>query len=199
MRTSPLAAQLVDVETAFAGYGWYDALTTMTNIRFEAEHQGGFLVVSDAAAAPGIEDHVAADIITMRAELVEGERTYAISALTDVVFVTNEELWSDLDGARIVYRRDIDPGELAELIEAAYFEASSDTNCDSWDTQLSYLRKESRAVALRLLRGADDALCDKFRSIVQEHKWLLPSGACLHIIVADQIDVRLENSIIVPS
>ena len=132
----------------------------------------------------------------MKANLRDGPRLYPISAETDVALVTDTEVWSDLDAARIVYRKTLAVDDLAEILEAAYFSACDDCDSDSWETQHRYFRSEARELALKLLCGADEAVCDRFRSLLQDNRWLLPKDAALHLMMeGDAISVRLDRPV----
>lgn len=132
----------------------------------------------------------------MKADLRDGTRLYPISAETDVALVTDTEVWSDLDAARIVYRKTLAVDDLAEILEAAYFSACDDCDSDSWETQHRYFRSEARELALKLLCGADEAVCDRFRSLLQDNRWLLPKDAALHLMMeGDAISVRLDRPV----
>ena len=180
----------------FDGYSWYDALARIGNFRFEVEHEAGSLVIADAATAIPLSGHLEASPILLRADLRDGDRLYPISAETDIALVTDGEVWSDLDAARIVYRKTLATGDLADILEAAYFRACDDCDSDSWDTQHRYFRSEARELALKLLCGADEAVCDRFRSLLQDNRWLLPSDAALHISMeGDAMTVRLDRPI----
>lgn len=196
LRASPLRAQMVEEEPAFAGYGWYDKVSRMEHFRFEVAHQAGSLTIAEAMTTIPLSGHLEASRIVMKADLRDGDRIYPIACETDVALVTDGEVWSDLDAARIVYRKTLAVDDLADLLESAYFRACDDCDSDSWETQHRYFRSEARELALKLLCGADEAVCDRFRSLLQDNRWLLPKDAALHLMMeGDAISVRLDRPV----
>jgi hypothetical protein len=194
LNASPLRAQMVDEEEAYRGYAWYDGLARLEKFRFDVEHDGGSLTITDAMAVPVICDHLCASKITFCADLHDQGRIYPIAEDADVAFVTDDAIWAGLEAARIIYRDTITPEDLTDLLDAAYFCASDDSACDSWDTQHRAFEAEARECAVKLLCGPDEAICDQFRCLLQNNRWLLPEGASLQISVSgDNIDVALSR------
>lgn len=191
---SPLRGQMVCEEPGFDGYAWYDRLARIGSFRFEVEHDGGSFIVAEAASEPPLTAHLEANRIVFKADLLDAGKLYPIAAEAEVVFATNPDCWSGLDAASIVYCPSLAVDELAELLEAAFFSACDDSNSDSWETQHRYFCKEARELALKLLAGPDAAICDRFRALLQENRWLLPAGAELAIAMrGEAITVSLER------
>lgn len=194
LSASPLRAQMADELAAYRGYSWYDRLPRIDNFRFDVEHQGGTLSIADAATSPAITDHLLATRITLRADLHDNGQVNPIVEETDVALVSNPDYWDGLDAACIVYRDALTPDDLTDLLDAAYFSASNDVDCNSWESQHRDFVSDARQCAVKLLCGPDEAVCDQFRRLLADNCWILPKGASVQLSMADDyINVALAR------
>jgi hypothetical protein len=198
LQASPLRERLVAACPAYEGYRWYDRIPRLANIRFDVVHDGGAFTIDDALTEPMLADHLRATEITFRADLRDGDQLISISEDIDVAFVSDDVSWAGLEAVRIVYRDTLPPGDLADLLDAAYFCPFEDADCDSWDTQHRAFETEARECAVTLLRGIDEAICDQFRCLLRDNRWLVPKGVTLQLSVGgDSIEVQLTREAIV--
>ena len=194
LKDSPLRARLAEERREYAGYSWYDRLPRLGNFRFDIEHAGGNYTVTSAIAEPMPEAHLKATAITLRADLAEGTSIIDVSQPTDFALVTDQLIWDGLDAARIVYLDTLPSDDLIDLLDRVYFSPCDDSDSDSWDTQHRRFEADARDEAIKLLRGADEAICDQFRCLLRDHRWLLPKGVRLELSVdGDTINVVLER------
>ena len=185
LKSSPLRGQMVDPQPDFAGYSWYDALAQLGNFRFEIEHDGGCFTLTDGSTVPPLAGDVKASTITLRADLKDRGKLYPISAETDIVLASDPDFISNLDELRIIYLSTLPVDDLVDLLDAGYFCPSDDVASDSWDTQHRRFEADARDRAIKLLRGPDEAICDQFRCLVRDNRWIVPTGSRLAITRAD--------------
>ena len=194
LEASPLRGQLVDPQPDFAGYSWYDSLAQLGNFRFEIEHEGGCFTLTDGSTVPPLAGDVNASRVTLLADLKDAGKLYPISAETDIALASDPDFISDLDEARIIYHSALPVDDLVDLLDAGYFCPSDDVASDSWDTQHRRFEADARDRAIKLLRGADEAICDQFRCLVRDNRWIVPTGSRLSITLAgDDIEVTLTH------
>lgn len=80
----------------------------------------------------------------------------------------------------------LDPGELADLLYAAFFSPSDDADADSWEGQQSDFQAEALHLATRLLVSDNEARRRSIADAVRrELLWLIPRERSVHIAVRD--------------
>ncbi|MCH2240258.1 MAG: hypothetical protein MK060_20505, partial [Blastomonas sp.] len=181
------------------GYGWYDALHQLGNVRFyvAAAEQGH--VIAENGSFPPLDDHVRAERIELRFCVFhrssETQREERIPA--DVAFVVGEDGWySGVNQIRIAYVPcpALTPETLVDLIENVCFCASDDSEADSWDTQHEHFLRDARELAARVLLGEDEAIAARIRDTLAGILWVIPKDRQVAITVAPgtAIDVQLS-------
>lgn len=199
LREHPLRPHLVENHPAYAGYGWYDALHQLGNVRFyvSAGEQGH--VIAENGSFPPLDDHVRAETIELRFcvfhRASETQREERIPA--DVAFVMGEDGWySGVDQIRIAFVPGpaLTPETLVDLIENVCFCASDDSEADSWDTQHEHFLRDARELAARVLLGEDEAIAARIRDTLAGILWVIPKDRQVAITVAPgtAIDVQLS-------
>ena len=194
LNDNPIRQRLVDADSNYAGYSWYDRLARLDNFRFDVEHPGGAFTIASTNAEPMPTTHLKVSSITLLADLTDQASTTTISAGTDVALVSDQSIWDGLDAARIIYRDTLLADDLIDILDATYFSPNDDSESDSWDTQHRRFESDARDVAITLLRGPDEAICDQFRSLLRDARWLLPKDVNLILSIrGDDIEVSIER------
>ena len=194
-----LRPHLVENHPAYAGYGWYDALHQLGNVRFYVAAGERDHVIAENGSFPPLDDHVRAETIELRFcvfhRATETAREERIPA--DVAFVVNEDGWySGINQIRIAYvpGDDLTPETLVDLIENVCFCASDDSEADSWDTQHEHFLRDARELAARVLLGEEEAIAARIRDTLAGILWVIPKDRQVAITVAPgtAIDVQLS-------
>jgi hypothetical protein len=163
----------------FSGYDWYDRLPRIPALSFAVEIEGRRLGYSDQLSIPSDvgSGHVDAImlVVSILGPAASKEPAALLSFPLDMLVCANEG-WS-LGEAHVFVRdkANVEPSELARLIEACCFCFDEDGDCDSWDTQHRDFERDARAIANAILLGADDALLERIRSVfLDEIQCLIP-------------------------
>jgi hypothetical protein len=84
---------------------------------------------------------------------------------------------------------------LAELLEAAYFEPSEESDADAYETQKMRFQEEARVRALDMLVSSEEALQQQIGTVLErEVQWFVPEGVRVEISLSrDAMTVRLEK------
>jgi len=186
------ASRLAGPDDAMAGYSWYDALSRVTDLRFEIEIDGvehRFDANELPDVATGIADRI--DLVLEIAGAEAGKFTIPapVAILYDeCTHCTFEEAAIVLGSADAVT-----PAELVELLEGSCFCSSDDRDADSWDTQNSRFLLDAQEMATRLLLGDDAALIERVRAIVSYRvQWFVPEGRQFSIVIGrNALDVQI--------
>jgi hypothetical protein len=204
LREHPLRPHLVENHPAYAGYGWYDALHQLGNVRFyvSAGEQGH--VIAENGSFPPLDDHVRAETIELRFcvfhRASETQREERIPA--DVAFVVGEDGWySGVDQIRIAFVPGpaLTPETLVDLIENVCFCASDDSEADSWDTQHEHFLRDARELAARVLLGEDEAIAARIRDTLAGILWVIPKDRQVAITVAPGTAINVQLSACQPA
>jgi hypothetical protein len=204
LREHPLRPHLVENHPAYAGYGWYDGLHQLGNVRFyiAAGEQGH--VIAENGSFPPLDDHVRAETIELRFcvfhRASETQREERIPA--DVAFVVGEDGWySGVDQIRIAYVPGpaLTPEALVDLIENVCFCASDDSEADSWDTQHEHFLRDARELAARVLLGEDEAIAARIRDTLAGILWVIPKDRQVAITVAAGTAINVQLSACQPA
>lgn len=184
---APLGARLVDAVRAFEGYEWYDRIPHISELRFRFERGGAAFEYSDTSDFPELPSGPV-DALTLVVEIVNyGEKSFHEIPAEMLVAFDDAECY-DVDEAVILTARDaaVEPGILADLLEAICFSPCEDHDCDSWETQRERFRVEARQLATQIVLGDEAALLDRMRSAVRDHiAWLVPKDRGLTIKLDD--------------
>ena len=190
------SGRLFEADTRFEGYGWYDALATVTGLHTSIIEAGVTHPLdalrsapgpsSDTSAAPGVPDMIARpDAIHIHLDVVRGDgspETTTISA--DLAFAG--EGWCWIEDARPLVTRDsnLEPSELKQLLRAAYFSASDDADSDAYETQKTRFDGDAIHIALTLLASEEEAKKHTIAEAVwREIFWVVPRDREVSITV----------------
>ena len=176
-----LVAQLFEADRHLEGYDWYDRLDRVVGIRTEALTDGNATLITDVSASE--ESDIASQefparpediLVTLAIQRHDGtDRTLAMA--TDVAIAG--EAWSWPDDACIALTREssLQPHELSELLESAYFSPSDDCETDSYETQREHFRQEASHMATSLICGSEEALRQSILDAMRrEVRYLIP-------------------------
>ena len=188
-----IAGRMFEPDRRLEGYAWYDAIERIVTIHTEAtvgrrpyaldrypvpERNG-----APEAPLPQRPDSIRIGL-TVRPETGVG---HVLDLDADVAFAG--EAWSWVGDALplVTGGSDIDPWALAELMRAAYFSASDDTEADSWERQRDVFEQEAHHIATRLLVSDDAARRSSIAdAVTRELFWLIPHDRGAEISVRDR-------------
>ena len=216
-RRAGLTHRLFEPDRRLVGYGWYDAIPRLNDVRTEIgidgatctdielhERVGAAAKNGDTVKARRLEGDPSqgdcspqgdrADAITMRAVITgaDGEKNF-IRISADVAFL--DTAYGLLFGACpvITSDSDIDAEALADLLRLAYFCASDDCDADSVETQRAQFDTEALHLALKHVASADEATRAAIaRAVFHDIHWLMPRDRPVNILVrGDDVLVKL--------
>ncbi|WP_454887339.1 ATP-binding protein [Sphingomonas oryzagri] len=175
-----LGGRLVDAEPRLAGYGWYDALPRITDLRFTIRSGDAIHRHDEATPLPAMSSGYVDDI---RLEPVFADGRPAPSLPVGVLIERDPDGCDDLADTTILLTRDagMDVAGLADLLEKAAFCPSDDVAADSRETQLDDFRAEARGIAAELLLDDDQAVLLRIEDHLRKARWLLPEGRSVAI------------------
>ena len=193
-----IAGRLFEGDVRFEGYGWYDALARVRDIRTDICEGGVTRALhalraasdpsSDATTAPGVPDTLARpDAIHMHLHIVRANgppETMTIPA--DLAFVGEGWTWVAEAQPLVTRDSDLDPLQLKQLLRASFFSASDDADSDSYETQRARFDEEALHIATTLLCSADEARkCTIAEAVWREISWVVPRDREVSITVAN--------------
>ena len=194
-----LANRLFEADKRLEGYGWYDALSRVRDIRTGIE-AGGITHPLDALrttgngadgaiADGGIADSFARpDAIHMHVDIVHPDGTpESIAVPADLALIGEAYGWLQDVRPLVTADSDLAPEELARLLNSGFFSPSDDADADSWETQRTRFEEEALHMALKLLCSDDEARRQSIANAVwREILWLMPRGREVGITVRDR-------------
>ena len=189
---SPFSAPLVEAEPHFAGYAWYDALACVTDVRFRIEAGDAVCEVTDVDEAPQEVASGLVDGISLLVSVTHDGQVSQLVHTADVAFSPDTSFYDDVDEVGIFVRRGCDATspDVAELLERAIFNPSSDSGDDSYETQVDRFRASSRERTVRLLEGNDAAIEAQLRMLLQTYPFIVPSDRTVAVtLTRDKLDV----------
>lgn len=191
-----LGGTLVDPVSAFEGYGWYDALRRVSDLRFRIERDGGGFAYHEESAPPIFESGPVKAIL-LDIEIGDDDENEIITLPAEILVAHDDGYGSDPDDASVYWCEGatITPPEVAELLEAVCFSPCDDSDCDSWETQRDRFRRDAEDIANRLLLSEEEALLARMRAVLDDHaRWLVPEGRTFQISLnRNRVDVVLAD------
>ena len=158
-----IAGRLFEADQRLEGYGWYDALRRVQDIRIEVAvggvtHRLDTLRTSGSGADGAIEDGTITDrfarpdAIHMHVHSVRPDGTFeSCDIRADLALMGEAYGWLHDVAPLVTVDSDLSPEELARLLHAAFFSPSDDAGADSWETQHTRFDEEALHLALKLL------------------------------------------------
>ncbi|WP_428102912.1 ATP-binding protein [Candidatus Rariloculus sp.] len=220
-RSAGLAPRLFEADRRLAGYGWYDALARLTDVRARIDIKGITYTeqalhqrFKDAARNGSPQDNRLhgdcrpqdcplqgdcrpqdrADSIHLSLEIASADGTRdTVTIPADIVFLDTAYGWLDDACPVIASDSDIGADELAALLRRAYFCPSDDSDVDSYETQGVQFDDAALHLALKHVASADEATRTAISQAVwREIHWLMPKDRTVDIAVrGNRIDVTL--------
>lgn len=185
--------RLAEPDDAMAGYGWYDGLARIADLRFEFD-KGGETFELGGPDFPGSESGP-----VDRLDLVltfAGPNPEILRIPAPVAIEYDEGFFWSFEEANVLLATPtaVTPSELVDLLDGACFSASDDRQADSWDTQHDRFLLDAQELATRLLLGDEAALLERLRAILAYRtQWFVPEGSRFVAIIGRQaMDVRIE-------
>ena len=192
-----IACRLFEADTRFEGYGWYDALARVRDVRIDITEAGVTHPLdtlraaadpsSDATAVPGFPDTLARpEAIHVHLNIVRSDGPpEPMTIPADLAFAG--EGWCWIEDAQPLVTRDctLDPAKLKQLLRAAFFSASDDAEADSYTTQRDRFDETAMHMAVKLLATEDEAIKHTIAEAVwREIFWVVPRDREVSITVA---------------
>ena len=200
-----LAPRLFEADRRLAGYGWYDALARLTDVRAQIAIDGLTHTrralhrrFRDAARNGGGQMQFGprdrADRLSMTLTIARpGGAKDSLAIPADIVFLDTEYGWLSDACPVIAAGSDIGAAELARLLRRAYFCPSDDADADSCSTQSDQFDDAALHLALKHVASADEATRTAIAQAVwREVHWLMPKDRAVDIAVrGERINVTL--------
>lgn len=184
-------------QSQFKGYRWYDRLPVVSAFHFIIDVEGETLSARAFEERYAPQAKVFVDAITVVASLRLADNSSSEIAFPVDVYLFREECWYGVDDVLIALTRDhcFDVEALAELLEAAYFEPSEESDADAYETQKMRFQEEARVRALDMLVSSEEALQQQIGTVLErEVQWFVPEGVRVEISLSrDAMTVRLEK------
>ncbi|MDT0576388.1 hypothetical protein RM533_09330 [Croceicoccus sp. F390] len=199
LRGSPIRDKLVDRNTAFEGYRWYDELRELSDPTFIVHADGLIHKVDAIAAEPPLATVTVAQEISLEFAIEKQGRSDARRerVTADLVLTFPDGCCSDgIEDVSIAYLPSdgMQPEGLVDLLDNACFSAWNDSDADSWDTQHDRFLRDARELAFRILVGEDAAIASQFRDAVARIMWILPKGKRVAITFAHDSAIEVQVS-----
>ena len=184
----------------FERFEWYDRLPRIKAVeivaimdgeeyRFGNDEDGNDYDGNDYGGRQGIAEQITIRYTVERTgtrEIRELPADVGLTGITDACF-------HNLEGWLLVTRdTDLDPAELAKLLENVFFDASNDGDANSYDTQLGEFERDALEWAVKMLGSKDEALRTRVALEARSVAWHLRGrGGVVRVDRDGGIRVRL--------
>ena len=179
---SDLHHRLFEAHSGLTGFPWYDLIPHLAAIDVTITHQGIAQPIENLAP-PAQAPHNRPDEIELRLtiENQDGPATELVIP-TDVAFAGEAYCYIADIRTLVTASSDIQPGDLADLIERAYFCYSEDS--DTWESQQDQFARDATRIAMSMLCTKDEATIAAIHDAVQrEIRWLCPNDRTVSITI----------------
>ena len=199
-----IADRLFEADRRLEGFGWYDGLDRVGDIRPEIVIDGAAQPL-DVFRAPPEKTGVPAGTVPPRPHAIRMRLAIApargpsrtLDLAADIAFAG--EAWSWVGDAKplVTADSDLEPGDLARLLRASFFSPSDDADADSWETQSMRFEEEALHIATKLLCSDEEARRTSIAEAVRrELFWLIPRDRAVDIAVRGrEVTVQLGGTI----
>ncbi|NJC35430.1 MULTISPECIES: ATP-binding protein [Sphingomonas] len=191
---NPFGGPLVEAQDAFKGYGWYDILARVEDMRFRVTQGDRTFIVSDSREAPAEAENGWVEAITLEATMSHAGAFIEVSTDANVAFAPDQWSCNSVDETSVFVRRgsEITALGVADILENAIFYASDDSDADSYDTQLERFQADAAERIIGLLEGDDAALENRIRDKLAGHYFLVPEDRTVTVVIdRDRLDVTI--------
>ena len=182
---NPFGGPLVEAQDAFQGYGWYDILAQVEDMRFRVTQGDRTFVVSDTQEAPAEAESGWVEAITLEATMRHAGAFIEVSTEADVAFAPDQWSCNSVDETSVFVLRGSDQTALGvvDLLESAIFYASDDSDADSYSTQLERFQADAAERIIGMLEGDDAALKNRVRDLLASHYFVVPEDRSVSIVM----------------
>ena len=182
---NPFGGPLVEAQDAFQGYGWYDILAQVEDLRFRVTQGDRTFVVSDTQEAPAEAESGWVEAITLEATMRHAGAFIEVSTEADVAFAPDQWSCNSVDETSVFVLRGSDQTALGvvDLLESAIFYASDDSDADSYSTQLERFQADAAERIIGMLEGDDAALKNRVRDLLASHYFVVPEDRSVSIVM----------------
>ena len=199
-----IAERLFEADRRLEGFGWYDGLDRVGDVRTEividgvAQPLDVFRAPPEKTGAPAGPAPQRPHTIRMHLAIAPARGPSRTLDLTgDIAFAG--EAWSWVGDAEplVTADSDLEPGDLARLLRASFFSPSDDADADSWETQSMRFEEEALHIATKLLCSDEEARRTSIAEAVRrELFWLIPRDRAVDIAVRGrEVTVQLGGTI----
>ena len=181
--SSHLHHRLFEAHSGLSGFPWYDLIPRLTAVDITVTNQGLSQPI-DNLSPPAEAPHDRPDEIELRLTIENRDAPATQLVIpTDVAFAGEAYCHIEDIRALVTATSDIQPGDLANLIERAFFCYSEDS--DTWDTQQDQFARDATHIAMKLLCTEDEATIAAIHNAVQrEVRWLCPNNRTVSITIS---------------
>lgn len=167
------ASRLVEADSSYIGYSWYDALARIEGVEWRITRGGVIQTLEEYAASP---DNPRPNAIHARLSVKDGkEDSHFRQVETDLVFAGDPYVWVDEAEPIVTKTSKIAPEELSLLIFDSYFDPSDDAEADCYDTQRNQASDAADEIAINLLVSKEAAHKAAIRNELLRHvTWRFP-------------------------
>lgn len=182
---NPFGGPLVEAQDAFQGYGWYDILAQVEDLRFRVTQGDRTFVVSDTQEAPAEAESGWVEAITLEATMRHAGAFIEVSTEADVAFAPDQWSCNSVDETSVFVLRGSDQTALGvvDLLESAIFYASDDSDADSYSTQLERFQADAAERIIGMPEGDDAALKNRVRDLLASHYFVVPEDRSVSIVM----------------
>ena len=188
-----IAGRLFELDRRLEGYAWYDAIARIATIHIEVTAGGRTRSLDAYAPAGGV--HRRQEPVQQRPDAIrigltvtphEGPRRI-LDLDADLAFAGEAWSWAGDALPLVTPDSDLEPWQLAQLMRAAFFSASDDSDADSWETQRNAFETEALHAATKLLVSDDQARITSIAdAVTRDLFWLIPHDRGAEISVRDR-------------
>lgn len=171
-------APLFEPNPSLAGFPWYDSIPVADAIDVTIAQGTRTLALEDFARTCRHNGQTPTHLVDGIAFHLKNltDDTTLLTVPGDIAFVDGHALDPDDVHPLITRTSAITPDDLADLIHAAFYQPSEDSEADSPETQSRYFQDLAHQLALRLLVSEDHALRCSIADAIRRHvKHLAPS------------------------
>ncbi len=188
-----IAGRLFEPDRRLEGYAWYDAIARVSAFHIDVMADGRTCALDAYVPAGGI--HKRREPVQQRPDTIriglavtprEGPRRI-LDLDADLAFAGEAWSWAADALPLVTPDSDLEPWQLAQLIRAAFFSASDDSDADSWETQRNAFETEALHAATKLLVSDDQARITTIAdAVARDLFWLIPHDRGAEISVCDR-------------
>lgn len=200
-RHNPFGGPLVEAQDAFKGYGWYDVLARVEDLRFRITQGERSFIVSDSREAPAEATEGWVDGITLEATMSHAGAFVEVATDATVAFAPTQYFCNSVDETSVFVRRDSGQTALAvaDIFERAVFSSSDDGDADSYDTQQERFQADAAERIIGLLEGDDAALENRIRDKLSGHYFIVPADRTVTVVInRDRLEVVITERAVTP-